>query len=92
MIDTVALRLNKLAGALFEAIKMILIISVFLNLFQKINYNHLIVSEEKLKTSVFYRPIEIVSQKIFPLIDQWYKTVLKETAESIKYLQENNEK
>jgi len=92
MIDAVALGfLNKLAGALFEGIKMVLIISVFLNLFQKINYNDLIVSEDKLETSVFYKSIEDVSKKVFPLMDKWYKLALEEATKSVHEMQRNNE-
>lgn len=80
---------NKLLGAVFEGIKMLLIISVFLNLFQKINYNNLIVSEEKLNESIFYRPIEQLSKTIFPLMDKWYELALKETTDRIKELQDN---
>ena len=82
LVNAVALGfINKLAGAFFEGLKMILIISVFLNLFQKINYNNLLVSEEKLGESVFYRPLEEVSKTTFPLMDKWYKTVLDEVRE-----------
>ena len=92
MIDAVALGfLNKLAGALFEGIKMVLIISVFLNLFQKINYNNLIVTEEKLETSVFYKPVEEVSKKVFPLMDKWYKLALEEATKSVKEMQRRSE-
>ena len=80
---------NKLLGAVFEGLKMLLIISVFLNLFQKINYNNLIVSEEKLNESFFYQPVEQVSKTIFPLMDKWYKLALKETTEGINELKEN---
>jgi len=82
LVDAVALGfMNKLAGAAFEGLKMILIISVFLNLFQKINYNSLFVSEKKLEESVFYHPLKEVSKTIFPLMDKWYKTVLNEVRE-----------
>ena len=81
LVNAVALGfINKLAGAVFEGLKMILIISVFLNLFQKVNYNNLLVSEEKLNESVFYHPLEEVSRIIFPLMDKWYKTVLDEVS------------
>lgn len=80
---------NKLLGAVFEGIKMLLIISVFLNLFQKINFNNLIVSKQKLEESVFYNPIEEVSKTIFPLMDKWYKLALKEASVDINDLKEN---
>jgi len=80
---------NKILGAVFEGIKMLLIISVFLNLFQKINFNNLIVSKEKLDESVFYEPIEKVSKEIFPLMDKWYKIALSEASENIEAMKEN---
>lgn len=90
MVDTLALGfLNKLAGAIFEGLKMILIISVFLNIFQKINYNHLIVSEEKINESIFYHSIEEVSKQVFPLMDKWYKLALTETIEGINEMKQN---
>lgn len=87
LIDRLALGfLNKLAGAAFEGIKMVLIISVFLNIFQKINYNNLIVSEEKLNESFFYKPVEEVSKKVFPLMERWYQTALSKSAKEIEIL------
>jgi len=80
---------NKILGAVFEGIKMLLIISVFLNLFQKINFNNLIVSKEKLDESVFYEPIEKVSKEIFPLMEEWYKIALSEASENIEAMKEN---
>lgn len=90
LVDTFALGfINKIAGAAFEGLKMVLIISVFLNLFQKINYNNLLLSEEKLDESIFYHPVEKVSQLVFPLMDKWYKLALTETVEGIKVMKEN---
>lgn len=80
---------NKILGAVFEGIKMLLIISVFLNLFQKINFNNLIVSKETLDGSIFYEPIEMVSKKIFPLMEEWYKIALSEASENIEAMKEN---
>ncbi|HLW41892.1 MAG TPA: CvpA family protein [Flavobacterium sp.] len=79
IVETLALGfVNKLAGALFEGLKMVLIVSVFLNLFQKINHNNLIVSEEQLNESVFYQPLQEVSKKVFPLMEQWYQLGMSE--------------
>lgn len=84
LVDSMALGfVNKLAGAVFECLKMVLIISVFLNLFQQINFNNLIVSEEKLNESVFYKPVEKISKIVFPLMDKWYKAALEEAAHSV---------
>lgn len=92
MVDSLALGfVNKLAGALFEGVKMILIISVFLNLFQKINFNNLLVSDEKLNESIFYKPVESISKIVFPLMDKWYKLALQEATDGLKEM-EGNEK
>lgn len=89
LVDSLALGfVNKLTGAVFEGLKMVLIVSVFLNLFQKINYNNLIVSEEKLNESIFYKPIEKVSKTIFPLMDKWYKIALEEATENIQKMKQ----
>lgn len=90
MVDSLALGfVNKLAGALFEGVKMILIISVFLNLFQKINFNNLLVSEEKLNESIFYKPVESISKIVFPLMDKWYKLALQEATDGLKEMKGN---
>lgn len=89
VIDTLALSfINKIAGAIFEGVKMVVIISIFINIFQKINYNNLIVSEDKMNDSIFYHPIEKVSKTIFPLMDKWYKLALNETVEGIKEIKQ----
>jgi len=63
---------------------MVLIISVFLNLFQKINFNNLILSEEKLNESIFYKPVESISKTVFPLMDKWYKQTISTTVSSLQ--------
>lgn len=88
VIKTVALGgLNRILGAIFSVLKMILIISVVLNLFQKVNYNHFLVSEEKLKTSIFYLPIEESAQVIFPLMKEWYEMTLENVSKQINHLE-----
>lgn len=64
--------LNKLAGALFSILKTILALSVMFNIFQKINMNNLIVKKETLDTSIFYNPIQDISQFIYPTLEEWY--------------------
>jgi len=68
---------------------MVLIISVFLNLFQKINFNNLILSEEKLNESIFYKPVESISKTVFPLMDKWYKLALQEANDGLKEINMN---
>lgn len=90
IVETLALGVvNKLAGALFEGLKILLIVSVFLNLFQKINHNNLIVSEQQLNESVFYQPVQEVSKKVFPLMEEWYQLALNEAKEGIDGMKQN---
>lgn len=73
--------INKLAGALFEVIKAILIISVLFNIFQKINIRHLLVSETAINQSVLYKPIATTSRYLFPLMETWYDWALEKASE-----------
>lgn len=70
--------INRLLGAIFEGLKMILFISVLLNIFEKININHFIISKEQINQSAFYLPIQELSQEILPIIKQWYERFIKD--------------
>lgn len=65
--------LNKLGGAVFSILKTILMLSVLISLFQKININHMLVKEETLNNSVFYNPIQEVSKFMYPSLEKWYE-------------------
>lgn len=64
--------INKLAGGFFSVVKTILLLSIFLNLFQKININNILVKEETLDNSLFYNPIQETSKYIYPRVQTWY--------------------
>jgi membrane protein required for colicin V production len=72
---------NKLAGAAFSVLKTILLLSIVINLFQKININNMIAKEETLNKSLFYNPIQEVSKYIYPSLEKWYAD-FKETKKS----------
>jgi len=81
--------LNKLGGAVFSLMKTILMLSVLIGLFQKININHILVKEETLNTSVFYNPIQEVATFMYPSLEKWYeefKEKVKEKPEAEKML------
>lgn len=63
---------NKLAGGVFSILKTILLLSVVINLFQKININNMIAKQETLDQSMFYNPIQEVSKYIYPSLEKWY--------------------
>ena len=73
--------LNKLGGAVFSLLKTVLMLSVVISLFQKININHILVKEETLNNSIFYNPIQAVSKFMYPTLEKWYEE-FKEKAKS----------
>lgn len=63
---------NKLLGGIFGMLKTVLIVSVALNLLQKINFDHTFVDAETMEESQLYHPIEEVSKAIYPAIADWF--------------------
>ncbi|MCW2120511.1 CvpA family protein [Flavobacterium sp. 7A] len=74
--------INRLAGGFFSVLKMILILSVAFNLFQKMNLNNWLVKEETFNQSMFYNPIQKVSQLVFPKLETWYEDFKTKTVNS----------
>lgn len=72
---------NRLFGGLFGLLKYTLILSVCLNLFEKINFNHFFMSEKTKQESVFYDKIQYTSQLVYPTFEEWYND-LKEQQNS----------
>jgi membrane protein required for colicin V production len=68
---------NKLAGACFSMLKTILALSIVILLFEKINVNNMITSQETLDDSIFYNPVKKVSEFIYPKIEEWYEKSVK---------------
>ena len=64
---------NKAGGGFFRLLKTVLIVSVFLNLFEKINFNQTFAQKETLDKSLFYRPIQKTAEFIYPSIGKWYE-------------------
>lgn len=69
--------LNKLGGAFIRVFKTVLIISVFLSLFEKINYDNFFAKKETLDNSIFYRPIEKTAGFLFPTFEKWINELKK---------------
>ena len=64
--------INKLGGGFFRLLKTVLLTSIFLNLFEKINFNNSFAKKETLDKSFFYRPIQKTARFIYPSIEKWY--------------------
>jgi len=63
---------NKLLGGIFGVLKTILMLSVLLNLFEKVNSNHAFADKETLDHSTLYNPVRAVSKFIYPSIEEWF--------------------
>jgi membrane protein required for colicin V production len=64
--------INKAGGGFFRMLKMVLLISVFLNFFEKMNYNNFLAKKETLDKSLFFHPIQKTAVFIYPSIEKWY--------------------
>ena len=60
--------LNKLLGAVFGALKIGLILSVLLIVFDKMNNTITFVNEENIENSILYKPVKGLAPMIFPSI------------------------
>lgn len=69
--------INSLGGGFFRVLKTVLIISVFLTIFEKMNYHNYLAKKETLDKSIFFNPIQKVAGFIFPSIEKWYDKARK---------------
>lgn len=63
---------NKIMGAVIGILKSVLIVSVLLNTFSKINVDGAIISKETIDNSKLYQPITKVAAALYPAIASWY--------------------
>ena len=70
--------LNKLLGAAFGALKIGLILSVLLIVFDKMNNTIPFVQEEDIEDSILYAPVKSLAPMIFPSIIKSDDTLLQE--------------
>lgn len=73
--------MNKLGGGFFRVLKTILILSIVIALFEKINFNNIFAKKETLDNSVFYNPIKTVATFVFPSIEKGYESLKEVNAE-----------
>ncbi len=58
--------LNKMLGGIFGALKIALILSVVLNIFDKLNSTITFVDEEDIEDTILYKPVKQIFPMIFP--------------------------
>lgn len=75
--------INKLLGGLFGALKIGLILSVILIVFDKMNNTLPFIEEDDLKDSVLYEPVKSLAPMIFPSIIKTDKKGFEENASTV---------
>ncbi len=60
--------LNNIGGAMFGFLRSLLIMSVLLNIFEKVNFTNVFASEESLQKSVLYRPVKAIGHVVYPFL------------------------
>lgn len=87
--------LNKLGGGFFRILKTILIVSIVIALFEKINFDNTFAKQETLDKSIFYNPIKKVAGFVYPSIEKWYEEFkenhVKKTSEKEKETEKEKE-
>jgi len=68
---------NRIMGAIFGLLRTVLILSVLLTFFVKINHNNFIAEKKTLDESIFFYPILKVSNVIFPVLEEWFAAASK---------------
>lgn len=69
--------INKVGGGVFRVLKAILIISIFLTVFEKINYHNFLAKKETLDKSLFFNPIQKTADFLFPSLEKLYEKAKK---------------
>ena len=65
--------MNNFFGAFLGLLRTILVVSVLLNLFQKINFENCFLSKEMKEKSTLYPMVQEVSKNIYPAISEWFE-------------------
>lgn len=76
--------INRLAGLFFGFIKSALILSVVLMVFDVINENVHVVSQQSKENSRTYEPVKMLVPTVFPFVKFWTKKNILEDEEEIK--------
>lgn len=69
---------NSIFGSVLALFRGILVLSILLNLFQKIDGSFTLISQETKEKSILFVPIQAVSREIYPSISQWFETFQSE--------------
>lgn len=70
--------INKILGSFFGALKLAILLSVFIFVFEKFNHSLQLVSKQTTETSLLYQPIQKIAPYIYPSIIETFKTISNE--------------
>ena len=65
--------INRIMGAIFGGIKVLLILSVFISFFDRFNKQFEMVNEEILSSSFMYNPIRIQAEQFYPNVSEEFE-------------------
>ncbi len=65
--------LNNFLGAFLGLLRTILVVSILLNLLQKVNFENCFLSKEMKEKSTLYPMVQEVSKNIYPAISEWFE-------------------
>ncbi|CAH0337287.1 hypothetical protein FVB9288_03041 [Flavobacterium sp. CECT 9288] len=72
---------NSIGGGFFRILKTVLILGIVFSIFEKINYNHILVKKETLDKSIFYNPVQKTAAYLYPSLQEWYSSLKKKNKE-----------
>ncbi|WP_298221504.1 CvpA family protein [Flavobacterium sp.] len=64
---------NSILGGIVGLFRTVLVMSILLNLFQKINADNAILSKETKEKSMLFLPVQEISKTIYPSISEWFE-------------------
>lgn len=75
--------INRMMGAIFGGIKVLLVLSMFILFFDRLNKQFEMVKDEVLNASIMYNPIRIQAQQFYPNVIEEFERQ-KESIENLK--------
>lgn len=68
---------NTILGGVFGGLKMLLFLSIVLNIFTKLNQKEGIMTHESVAKSKTFVPVTEVAKKVYPILDEWFPEVME---------------
>lgn len=68
---------NTILGGVFGGLKMLLFLSIVLNIFTKLNQKEGLMTHESVAKSKTFVPVTEVAKMIYPILDEWFPEVME---------------